>query len=96
MIYGILVPTHQPEQPQVKLGAKHTKRKRGQTQKATNMSTAGIIALVDRATADMEPTEAAMFIEDLMDQLSARHREFDQTAADEAMNYWWKKSKGEG
>ena len=60
------------------------------------MTTAEIIALVDRATADMTAAEAAMFMEGLMDQLSARHREFDQTASDEAMNDWWKKSKGEG
>lgn len=58
------------------------------------MSTAENIALVDRATANMTAAEAAMFIEGLMDQLSARHREFDQAAADEVMNDWWEKERG--
>lgn len=58
------------------------------------MSTAEIIAMVDRATADMTAAEAAMFIEGLMDQLSARHRKFDQAASDAEMNDWWEKERG--
>ena len=49
-------------------------------------------AMVDRATADMTAAEAAMFIEGLMDQLSARHRKFDQAAAVAMMNDWRKTS----
>jgi hypothetical protein len=60
------------------------------------VSTAGIMALVDRATTDMTAAEAAMFIEGLLDQLSERHREFDRAASNAMMNDWWEEKKGAG